>query len=146
MSCPRLRFFMRAPSNWLGVGALYVGVAAPLPITEPFNGVPARIALGALVDLSIAKQKDFSFQRTRHLGFTIEIYIIHISERNSKLRSLCELTARSRAINKIYEFLHVNRYVNSDVIHLSSTSEGGFDMVLSTDGCLDPVNRESALG
>ncbi|KYQ57163.1 hypothetical protein ALC60_03829 [Trachymyrmex zeteki] len=53
MSCPRLRFFMRAPSNWLGVGTAYVGVAAPLPITDPFSGVPPRIALGALIDLPI---------------------------------------------------------------------------------------------
>lgn len=59
MSCPRPRFFIRAPSNWLGVGAAYVGVAAPLPTTEPFSGVPARIALGALVDLSVAQNGRF---------------------------------------------------------------------------------------
>jgi hypothetical protein len=59
MSCPRPRFFRRALSNWLGVGAVYVGVAAPLPITEPFNGVPARITLGALVDLSVAPDDYF---------------------------------------------------------------------------------------
>lgn len=58
---------MRAPSNWLGVGAAYVGVAAPLPITEPFSGVPARIALGALVDLPIAKQND-CFQTNRGIS------------------------------------------------------------------------------
>lgn len=38
-----------------------------------------------------------------------------------------------------------NQYADSDVTHLSSMSGVGFDMVLSTDGCLDPVNRECAL-
>lgn len=76
MSCPRLRFLSKAPSNWEEVDAAYVGVAAPLPTTDPLSGVLDRIALGALVDLS---------------------------------------------------------------------SVSGFVTVLSTDGCLDPVNRECAL-
>lgn len=29
--------------------------------------------------------------------------------------------------------------------HLSGISEGRLDIVLSTDGCLDPINRECAL-
>lgn len=51
MSCPRLRFLSKAPSNWEEVDAAYVGVAAPLPTTDPLSGMLDRIALGALVDL-----------------------------------------------------------------------------------------------
>lgn len=51
ISCPRLRFLSKAPSNWAELEAAYVGVVAPLPTTDPLSGVLDRIALGALVDL-----------------------------------------------------------------------------------------------
>lgn len=43
-------------------------------------------------------------------------------------------------------FANVNRYADAAVTHLSSISGfDGFGIVLSTDGCLDPINRECAL-